>query len=164
LGQGWSATSICHAIGIDRSTLYRWRAQHPEHFCDTRSGVFFVDKKELNRATFETETPESEFCDTPPTPDPGVFSVEKKEGDPCGRLSDPPPDDPVHGELVMVVSRRADRKPAPISPPTPPPPAPARIDPNVRRPPPHWLRNDADDVWRQHVGVDGVIGGGTGSW
>jgi len=36
--------------------------------------------------------------------------------------------------------------------------------PNAKRPPPHWLRNDADDIWRQHVGIDGVIGGGTGSW
>jgi hypothetical protein len=140
VGQGWSATSICAAIGIDRSTLYRWRAQHPEHFCDTRSGVFFVDKKELNRATFETETPESEFCDTPPTPDPGVFSVDKKEGDPCGHLSDPEPEDPVYGDLVMVVSAR--RKPAPATP-TPLAP-PARRDPNAQRPPPHWLRNDGD--------------------
>jgi Helix-turn-helix domain of resolvase len=30
LGQGWSATSICHAIGIDRSTLFRWQQRDPD--------------------------------------------------------------------------------------------------------------------------------------
>jgi hypothetical protein len=43
------------------------------------------------------------------------------------------------------------------------PPAP-RIDPNRNRPPAHWLRNEADDVWKSYVGVDGIIIGGGMCW
>jgi len=148
LTAGVPLSTICAGEGIDRSSVYRWRAEHPEDFCNIGD-----DTPAEHRAPSE---PESEFCNTAPS---GVFPADEK-GDPCGRLFDPEPEDPVYGDVVMVVSAR--RKPAPATP-TPPAP-PARRDPNAQRPPPHWLRNDADDIWRQHVGIDGVIGGGTGSW
>jgi hypothetical protein len=87
LAEGWPVTSICAGIGIDRSTLYRWRSEHPEDFCNTSAGILPLDKKGAETADF-----------TPLTPAPG---------------SDPPPEDPVHGDVVLVVS--ASRKPPPIS-------------------------------------------------
>jgi hypothetical protein len=129
-------TSICHAIGIDRSTLYRWRAERPEDFCDTPAGILPVDKKAAETADFTQK---------------GVAT--KAPG-----LCDPEPEDREHGDLVMVVGPKPKPKIAATSPPAPP--APARRDPNQVRPPSHYLRDNSDDSWKCHIGVDGVIGGG----
>jgi hypothetical protein len=141
VGQGWSMTSICAAIGVDRSTLFRWQQRDPD-LCNI------------------TDLTVVEQCATPaPEPEPV--------------LAPPAADLEASDDQVVLVVRRkppacAFAHPAPPAgtagvPPVPVPPAP-RIDPNRNRPPAHWLRNEADDVWKSYVGVDGIIIGGGMCW
>jgi hypothetical protein len=116
LAEGWSMTSICAAIGVDRSTLFRWQQRDPD-LCNSAE------------VTHAAEAPD-------PAPNP--------------------PDSEASDDQVVLVVRRTPKPPAP---PEPVPPAP-RIDPNRDRPPAHWLADPADDFWKRHIGLDGVIGGG----
>jgi len=130
LGRGWSATSICAAIGIDRSTLFRWQQRDPD-LCNTGDNT-----PTEHRATFQ---PESDFRDvvgsTIDADDELVAVVPRRKP-----LAAP----------VSVITRHdpaitaADRERA-------------RIAANHA---PRPLGPARDEPWRAYVGIDGVIGRG----
>ena len=135
LAAGETLTAICEAVGINRSTLFRWQCRDPD-FCNTGDNT-----PAEHRATSHPEGAEVTHPAEAPDPAPN------------------PPDSDADDQVVLVV-RRTPKPPAPPAPTDAPVITAgdrerARIAANwARRPLGSWSREEA---WGPYVGPDGFI-------